>query len=374
MNRLTATKLRSIKPTKKIQKLWDGGGLHLIVTPAGGMSWKWKYRLHGKEQLKTFGKYPDISLAQARELHREAQAQLASGVPSQRSVATFQEIGDRWHDMNSSRWVLSVTKRVRHRLEKDIYPVLGSYPIQDINTRLVLDCLRRIESRGVGETVKRCKSIISQVMRFGIGEGYCDQDPTVHLRGVLKPAPRTRHHPAPTDPERVREIYRILKESDGNKSIKGVCLMAFWTLQRSSELRRMEWDHIRDGQWSNYITKTETELIVPLPKQAQLYIQDLEGWHPRWVFPGTSHNGQISENAPVNYLRFLGLPATEINLHGVRATGRTLITEELEYADQFVEHQLSHMPRVVHGRAYDRAKYIRQRTEMMQNWADWLEG
>ncbi len=371
MTKLTATKLRNLKPGSKVQKHSDGGGLYLRVTPAGGMSWKWKYRVHGKEQTKTFGKYPDISLAEARELHREAKAQFSKGGP--KLAATFQEVGDRWFEMNRTRWVSSVIKRNRNRMDKDIYPVLGRYPIQEVTTQLTLSCLRKVESRGVGETVDRCKTIIGMIMRFGIGESLCENDPTVHLKDVMKPKPRVKHHPAPTDPDRVKEVYRIIRDSEGNRSSKGVCLMAFWTLQRSGEIRRMEWDNIKNDQWTNYITKTDTQLIVPLPKQAQLYVQGQQGWHDLWVFPGAAHNGQISENAPVNYLRQLGLEAKEINLHGIRATGRTLITEELEYADQYVEHQLSHMPRAVHGRAYDRAKYIRQRTEMMQTWADWLD-
>ncbi len=153
-----------------------------------------------------------MSLAQARELHAAQKEQLARGenpstIRKQQADNTFKAVADRWYEVNQSKWVASVQKRTRFRLQKDILPVLGHYPVGDITPPVVLDCLRRIEARGVGETVRRCKTFIGQIMRFGIAEGYVERDPTADLRGVLKPCAKPIHRPAVTSPQEAKELW-----------------------------------------------------------------------------------------------------------------------------------------------------------------------
>ncbi len=150
-------------------------------------------------------------------------------------------------------------------------------------------------------------------------------------------------------------------------------LVGLLTLQRNSELRGLKWADIQDGVWQNHITKTELPLrCLRQHRHRRLSKTCADGTTPTCSL-ASSRDGTLSVVAPMNYLRGIGYDTkTEISLHGFRAMGRTLLVEELEYPEQWIEHQLAHMPRAVHGRAYDRAKYLKQRTAMMQHWADWL--
>ncbi len=372
--KLNAVKIRNLTTPGKHA---DGGGLYLEITKTGSKLWRHQYRFNGKQQLLSLGKYPAVTLVQARELHTEQKAQLAQGLnPSdlrKRSADnTFQAVADRWYEINQTKWVASVQKRTRFRLQKDILPVIGHYPVGDITPPIVLDCLRRIEARGVGETVRRCKTFIGMIMRFAIAEGYAERDPTADLRGVLKPQPKPLHRPAVATTQGVKSLLGNVVAGGGNRACRGVVLTAILTLQRNSEIRFMKWSDIQDGVWQNHITKTDVTLSVPLPTQLQEALEGLRGWDDTYVFAGNGKSGVISEAAPLNYMRQIGIDTKTQTLHGFRASGRTLLVEELEYPDNWVEHQLAHMPRAVHGRAYDRAKFLKQRTAMMQHYADWL--
>jgi hypothetical protein len=216
---LTDTALRSAKPQGKAVRLFDGGGLYLEVSPAGGKWWRWKYRYVGKEKRLSLGIYPEVSLKAAREKRETARQQLAAGIdPGQARKAeklahagaeSFEAIAREWHTKFSPRWVASHGDRILRRLERDVFPWLGARPIAEVKAPELLAVLRRIESRGALETVHRAMQNCGQVFRYAVATGRAERDPTGDLRGALPP-PNGKHHASILDPKRIGELLRAI--------------------------------------------------------------------------------------------------------------------------------------------------------------------
>lgn len=387
---LTDTAIRSTKPTEKQQKLYDSGGLFLLVTPAGQRYWRFKYRFAGKEKALALGVYPDVSLATARKKRDAARQKLAEGVdPSEakradkreaRIVAanSFEVVARGW--MNERKTVVEIAQyeKTLARFENDVLPWLGKRPVAEIDAPEVLAVLRRIDSRGARYTAHRVRSEISRVFRYGIKEGYCRTDPAGDLVGAIPPA-QTRHFAAITEPKKVGEMLRAFDGFSGTFPVLCALKIAPMVFVRPGELRKAEWSQfdLDKGEWRYLVTKTITEHLVPLATQAveilrQLYALTGAG---RYVFPGARDRNRPMSEAAINAaLRRLEYDTrTEITGHGFRAMARTILHEELEQKPEVIEHQLAHTVPDNLGSAYNRTKFIRERRVMMQKWADYLD-
>ena len=211
---LTDTAIRTAKPSSKPIRMFDGGGLYLEISPAGGKLWRLKYRYGGKEKRLALGAYPEISLKDARERREDARKLLANDVdPSdarkaqkaaknERAANSFEVIAREWFEKNRSTWAPSHGEKILRRLEKDVFPWLGSRPIAEITAADVLTVLRRIEGRGTLDTAHRAAGNCSQVFRYAIATGRAERDPVPDLRGALPPA-RGSNFAAITDPAKV---------------------------------------------------------------------------------------------------------------------------------------------------------------------------
>jgi len=196
---LTDSRVRTVKPGKSPQKLFDGGGLFLLVTPSGGKLWKFKYRFAGKEKKLSFGAYPEISLAEARQRREEARSLLTHGVdPSATRKAqkvagtqeaeTFEAIAREWHAKFTPSWAPNHANKIIRRFELYVFPWIGSKPIKTITALDLLEVLRRIEAKGILETAHRTRQICGQVFRYAVATGRAERDPTGDLRGAIPPA------------------------------------------------------------------------------------------------------------------------------------------------------------------------------------------
>ena len=171
--------VKEAKPKDKAYSLFDGGGLYLYVT-ANSKLWRMKYRFDGKEALLSFGKYPEISLQQARQKRDDAKKLIANGVdPSEykkeekakaaeRNAYTFEKVARAWHTAHLSGWQESTAKDAINRLEKDIFPEIGNIPIHEIIRKLIIGVLEKVEARGVYDTAKRLKTNIGRVFRYAV--------------------------------------------------------------------------------------------------------------------------------------------------------------------------------------------------------------
>jgi len=216
--KLTDTKIRSLKPREKQYKVSDGKNLFLVITPTGAKYWRFKYIFADKEKLLALGVYPEVTLAQARERRDQAKQQLAEGndpsfvkqikqrAKKQAVQNSFEDVAREWHAKFLSKWTRGHAQTIINRLEKNIFPWIGSHPISEVTPMELLRLMRQIESRGAKETAHRVLQICGQVFKFAIVTARAGIDPSAELKGALAPV-QTKHHASITNQIRLSHIY-----------------------------------------------------------------------------------------------------------------------------------------------------------------------
>lgn len=392
--------VRKVSPTGQRTRLYDGRGLYLEVTPSGGKWWRFKYRFGGKEKLLSMGTYPDTTLKKAREKRDAARALLASEVdPSAvRKAAkvghagvalnSFEATAREFHETKRDQWSAPHAKRWLERLEKDIFPYLGNAMLAEITAPLLLHALRRVEARGVRETVHSLQQSCGQVFRYGIATGRGERNPAADLRGALKPV-LVKNMAAVTEPKAVGELLRAIDDYQGNPFTRVALRLSALLFQRPGNIRAMQWSALAlEGEspvWtipaaemkrSRYEKQNGRPHVVPLSRQAVVMLRELKplSGHGKYVFPSVLGGARpMSENTVNTALRRLGYDRDTATAHGFRAMARTLLVEKLNVHPDVIEVQLAHGKSGPLGAAYDRAEFMSQRRIMMQQWADYLE-
>jgi len=389
---LTDVAIRRAKPTDKTQRLFDGGGMYLELSPAGGKWWRLKYRFGGKEKRLSLGTYPDTGLADAREKRDAARKLLAAGVDpgeqrkatkaagNERAANSFEVIAREWHAKQSVMWVDLHASRIMLRMENDVFPWLGSRPIADIPAKDFLTTVNRIVNRGATESAHRVLQNCGQVMRYAIATGRADRNPVADLRGALPPVKQT-HHASIIEPQAIGGLLRAMDAYNGSLVTKCALRLAPLLFVRPGELRQAEWAEfdLDGGQWNIPAEKMKMREshLVPLAPQAVAILREL---HPltgrgRYVFPSArSPQRPMSNNAVLSALRRMGYATDEMSGHGFRAMARTVLDEVLHFRPDYIEHQLAHAVKDPNGRAYNRTAHLAERRKMMQAWADFLDG
>jgi integrase len=389
---LSDTAVRSAKPREKAYKLSDEKGLYLQVDPNGSKFWRLKYRFADKERKLCIGCYPEVTLARAREHQLEARRLLADGIdPGEQkkqttrsakiaAASSFEAIAREWLSKFSWRWAESHSSKVILRIENDLFPWLRSRPITAIEADELLETLRRIEARGALDSAHRCLGYCNQIFRYAIATGRARRNPAADLRGALPPA-KGGHFASITDPEGVAELLRAIDGYEGSLRTRCALRLAPLTFVRPGELRRAEWAHfdLAAAEWRipAEIMKMKEDLIIPLSRQAMEVVNEL---HPqtgggRYLFHCERTTSRpMSENTINGALRRLGFSGNEMTAHGFRAMARTILDEVLGYRVEWIEHQLAHAVKDPNGRAYNRTAFLAGRREMMQGWADYLDG
>ena len=388
---LSEVKVRTVKPQEKDFKLFDGGGLFLLVTKSGGKLWHFKYRFDKKEKKLALGAYPEISLIDARRRLDEARSQLAHGIDpgairkaqkqaKTESTETFEIIAREWHDRFTPSWNSRHAKGLLKRLERDVFPYLGAMPIKEIKATELLKVLRRVESRGALESTHRIRAICGQVFRYAIATGRAERDPAADLRGAL-PTVQTINRAAITEPAKVGELLRAIDGYQGGFVVQCALKFAPLVFVRPGELRHAEWSEIdfENAEWNIPAGKMKMKEphLVPLSQQAIEILKEIKNLTgaSRYVFPsGRSFDRPMSDNAILAALRRMGYEKSEMSGHGFRAMARTILDEVLHVRPDYIEHQLAHAVRDPNGRAYNRTSHLAERKNMMQTWADYLDG
>ena len=395
---LSDLEVKKAKPKEKDYKLSDGFGLFLLVTPSGGKLWRMQYRFAGKQKLLSFGSYPTITLADARQRRENAKKLLANDVdPSEVKKAkktarleagenSFEVVAREWHSKFSPSWADSHAYWVLRRLEQYVFPDIGKRPIAELKATDVLKVLRRIESVAL-ETAHRVKFIIGQVFRYAVGTGRAERDPTADLKGILPPRSQ-KHHAAITEPKKVAELMRAIDGFNGTFTVKCALQLAPLVFLRPGELRHAEWSEfdLESGEWNIPIERMKLKKrvkedrkgekhLVPLSSQAIAILRELQALtgQSRYVFPCSRSFARPMSNMAVNAaLARMGYKG-EMTGHGFRAMARTILDEVLQSRIDFIEHQLAHAVRDPNGRAYNRTAHLAERRKMMQQWADYLD-
>jgi integrase len=387
---LTDLKIQKTKSQDIPITLFDGGGLYILITPSGGKLWRFKYRFDGKPKLLAFGKYPDVSLDEARRRREDARRLLennvdpgaikkAQEVKTVQEGETFEIVAREWLDKFRSTWTPGHARTITGRLEQNVFPYLGATPIAKIEAPDILAVLRRMEARGILESAHRVKVICGQVFRYAVATGRAHRDPTGDLRGAIPPT-KSGHMAAITEPSEVGALLRMIDGYKGSYIVQCALKLQALTFVRPGELRKAEWSEIdlEKAAWNIPAEKMKMKQahLVPLCRQAVEILADLHKLtgDGKYVFPGRTSDRPMSDNAILGALRRMGIEKTEMSGHGFRAMARTLLDEVLQFPVHLIEHQLAHAVRDPLGRAYNRTKHLKERRVMMETWADYLGG
>jgi integrase len=388
---LTDTAIRKAKPADKVQRLFDGGGLYLEISPSGGKWWRLKYRFGGKEKRLSLGIYPDTGLAAARAKRDGARKLLAAGVDpgehrkaekaagEHKAANSFEVVAREWFAKQSPTWAASHAAKIMLRLENDIFPWLGRRPIADVTAKELLATVNRIAERGAVESAHRALQNCGQVFRYGIATGRAERNPTADLRGALPPVKQT-HHAAILEPAAIGGLLRAIGSYEGSFIVKCALRLAPFVFVRPGELRQAEWVEfdLDAAEWNIPADKMKMREphLVPLAPQAVAILRELQPLtgRGRYVFPSArSPQRPMSDNAILSALRRMGYAKDEMSGHGFRAIARTILDEVLHFRPDYIEHQLAHAVRDPNGRAYNRTSHLPERRKMMAAWADYLD-
>lgn len=382
--------VRNAKPQAKPYKLTDGEGMFLLVQPNGSRLWRLAYRFGGKQKTLALGIYPHVTLAQARKRRADAKAMLADGRdPGQvkieekekaKPAETFEQVARRWYDTNKDTWVDSHGLRILNRLDRDVFPVIGSRPIDAINPPEVLKLLRDVESRGAVDIAKRLRQEIGSVYRFAIAEGIAKSNPAADVGAALK-ASRPVKHRARVRTAEALQLYQDIAAYDGDPTTRLALLFTLHTFLRTNEVRFAPWSEFDgvDLDGPNPVwripgerMKMGREHIVPLtPTVVGLLREVKKHQDGPLVFPGQVRKA-MSENTMLYALYRMGYHSRQ-TVHGFRGLASTTLNEA-GFNSDWVERQLAHVEENQIRGAYNAAEYLPGRIKMMQWWSDYLEG
>lgn len=383
---LTDVGIRNAKPRDRDYYLTDADGLRLCVTSAGRKIWRFRRLYNGRQVLRTLGRYPAISLAEARQLCEQMNISFDRGidpheVARQQQEArdnTFEILAREWHTSRQNQWCEAHAHKILRRLEANIFPFFGQLPITEVAPPLILRALRTMEEKGHIDLAHRMHQIVSQIFRYAIATGRAERDNAADLRGALPPV-RNTHHASITDPTQVGRLLLAIDGYVGTHVVKCALKLSPLLFVRPGELRKAEWTEInieqREWRIPPQKTKMKVQHIVPLATQAVSIIESLrpETGTERYLFPGRTSSRSMSENTIGAALRYLGYSTQEDqSAHGFRSMASTLLNE-LGWNPDAIERQLGHAERNGVRAAYNFAEYLPERRRMMQAWADYLD-
>ncbi|HBR2164328.1 TPA: tyrosine-type recombinase/integrase [Klebsiella pneumoniae] len=386
--KLNARQVDAAKPKEKAYKLADGAGLYLEVVPSGSRYWRMKYRFNGKEKRMAFGVYPAVSLAQARALRDEAKKKLAEGIDPSfakkeeklvrdvRLHNTFQAVALEWHGTKVSRWSEGYASDIIEAFNKDIFPYIGQQPVNEIKPLVLLNVLRRMESRGATEKAKKVRQRCSEVFRYAIVTGRAEYNPAADLTSAMS-GHESKHYPFLTV-EVLPDFFKALSGYTGSPLIVLAARLLILTGVRTGELRGAFWSEfdLEKAVWEIPAERMKMKRphLVPLSTQALEIVQQLKvmsGQYPL-VFPGRNDPRKTMSEASINQVfKRIGYTG-KVTGHGFRHTMSTILHEE-GFNTAWIETQLAHVDKNAISGTYNNAQYMEGRREMMQWYSDYLK-
>lgn len=371
---LTVRAVEAAKPQDKPYKLADEKGLYLYVSPAGGKSWRANYSAAGKQKTRTYGRWPGMTLAQARKAHQDAREG-----PKEARTPTFREVAGQWLDKTLPG--LSNPKhqgQVRSTLELFAFPALGDKPISHISRSELTKVVQGVVSGDKRvETAHRVAGRITAVFDYAQDAGIIKEHTAANLTRVLTPR-KVKRPMASIQPERAGELMRQIAGYPDIVTRLGLQLLAH-TFVRVNELLGMEWTELYEGGavWVVPPERVKGKLphVVPLSSQAQsilAQLREINGDVPLVLDSPANTGHPLSENTFLFALYRMGYKGT-MTAHGFRALASTVLNEQSGFGHDVIERQLAHRETDAVRAAYNRAEYLTQRRELMRWWSDWLQ-
>ncbi len=387
---LTQLAINAAKPKARPYKLSDGRGLFLLIGTNGTKVWRFRYKKLGRENMLSFGSFPDVTLAQARAKRDEARQVLAAGTdPAQRrkeerkaatvsAANTFEALAREYIDKIAKEGAAPVTVQKNTWLLLDLASPLAKRPIAEILPAEILGLCKRFEGLGRRETARRLRGTIGSVFRYAVVTLRATNDPTYALKGALL-RPNVQHRAAITDEAKLGALMANIDEYDGWPTLRAALLLLALTMTRPGDVRHMRKSEIvfPKALWRIPAERMKMRRPhdVPLSRQALAIIRE--------VWDLTAGNGlllpsvrsavkPLSENAMNAALRRMGYSKEEATAHGFRSSASTILNER-GFNPDVIEAALAHQDEDDVRRAYNRTTYLLERTKLMQEWADLLD-
>ncbi len=366
-----------------------GKGFISGVYEDGRKYWRLRYKIHDKEKSLSLGVYPIVGLKQAREFAQAERVKLVSNIdPSidrrinkqkakQAATNSFEAVAAEWHAKQHT-WTKSHSMGVLRKLEVDVFPYIGMYPIDTIEAPQLLNMIRIIEQRGSYDLAHRVLGVCGQVFRYGLSTGRCTRDPSGDLRGAL--APHRKKNQAAVKPEELPQLLRTIAtyERTGDRQTQLALQLLALTFVRTNELIGALWNEfdLNNALWivPALRMKMRNEHVVPLTRQALDILAELKSiaGDSRYLLPGRNPNKPISNNTLLFALYRLGYKG-KMTGHGFRAVASTALNESGLFSPDAIERQLAHGEKNEVRGAYNRAEYLPERKRLMKWWSDHLE-
>lgn len=380
-------------PNSGTRQLADGNGLYLEIRATGSKYWKMKYTspISQKQVILHLGTYPAMKLKEARLAHQAAQYEINNGndpkalkqskkaKANANKINTFETIARMWHTDRSKqpdKWTPDHAARVIRSLELHIFPHIGHLPIAEIPPLLVLEQLKRIEHAGKNDTAHKVYDVVNQVFSYAVRLRLCLFNPAAELRCELAQV-KQGNFPHITDPTQIGKLLRDIDGYTGSPITRALLQISPYLFSRPSELRLMKW-HELDFQaalWekSGADMKNGLDFVIPLSRQVIALLESLKPFtaHHKYVFYNPVTHQPLSENTANKALQRMGYKSI-MTPHGFRHMASTLLNER-NYNSDWIEAQLAHKDSNTTRATYNKAQYLDQRRQMMQEWADYLD-
>lgn len=390
--KLNDRQIKNAKPAEKPFKLNDGKGLYLYINTSGGKLWRFDFSYNGKRKTLSIGKYPTVSLVEARQAAGNARRLLVSGQdPSEAkqqekrerqaaALNTFEAIARRWHSDNLIRWKENHAARVLRYFETDVFPVIGEMPIQEIRVSDIKTVLDGVMTRGVNNTAEKIREWTGAIFDYAVMLEVVETNPAYSLRKYI-PAKQTDHRPA-LPREELTEFFRRLILAEIEPQNRIALILNMLTFLRSTELRGGQWNEIDFDAaiWTVPAQRMKHEKTAPKPPHAVpladwtlellAELKELTGNTP-FLFPSrTKTDGFISDATISRIIERMGYKG-RVTPHGFRSLASSVLNEQ-GFNPDAIERQLAHIENNKIRAAYNRADYLNERKEFMQWYSGFL--
>ena len=388
---LTDIKIRNLKPKNREYGTADSHGLEIRTTPKGVKLWRYRYRFNRKATSISVGKYPAVSLSEARKQRDIYQKVLFDGInpkvykdnlrKTQQNKITFREAFDKWFALHKDEWGERTSIKQLRAFELHIFPEIGDTLVEDIKPIDMLKVFRKMDDKGISETLKKVRGWSSRVFCDCVVLEIILSDPTRDLPKDSFKKQKSKNYATVTTPDDIKDLLKTLikyKEM-GTYQVAEALNLAPYLLLRPGELTKTKWDEIDFKSKLIRISaermKMSKDHLVPISTQVFTKLKKIKdfGLSDKYVFPSPSiPNSCINAETLRAAIRRLGIPKERFTTHGFRGMASTMLNE-LGYRGDIVEIQLSHTDSNKVRKAYNHAQYLDERRDMMQAWSDYLD-
>ena len=392
---LTIQEIKNLScPNDKSQiKRSDGNNLFLLVKNGGSKLWRFRFRHAGKYQEMALGKYPSISLSEARKLAEEARASLIHGINPMderrerkrtKEIAKdklFSTVALKWWEQQKGSWTEDHATRIKRWLLVDS-KCLSNIHIDAIDAGHITELMLAIEGAGTPRKAPNILAVINRVFGYALAHRLTRNNPAqgLPLGDILKPLPKVKHRAAIVESNELAKLIRDIDSTEsGNYCTVEALKLIPRVFLRPTEIRNLKWEYIDFDDSLIRIPaeemKRDREHIVPMSKQVAQQLKKIKAvtGYSKLVFPNQRDSSKpISKNVLTNRLRDLGYPADMMSAHGFRSTASTILHEK-GWNHEVIEVQLAHLTGTATSRAYNRSLYLVERKKLMQEWANYLD-